>query len=462
MAAAVVNILVHAVLYILKYINYLFYRTTIPETGSVVKTLLHQLFGDDKLKKLEYLCQFYHKYGLYRYEGKIYLFEERIAQTAINKLDKGADNYLEDSPLKDTFLGSSQKSPETRRAIASIFRKTSIDERGQVMIRDLDLLCQNIREVSSRSRPVNITQFSLRLALDVVGHVLLHLDLGGLNGRQDRLLDAMMTILHRCYALAEITSNSTEFIQAAENLDSLTSQILEDALNEDDQTGEDKRLVVQLHEACGFEQAKDNMKLFLMAGTETTASTLPVVFYLLTKYPHVQMELQAEADENIDNLRKDPNFPLPKIESVMKEVLRLYPIAPFISRQNNGPITIGKVNLQEHSDLLVFTWGIHRSPHAWSHSTEFIPFRFYENESKKSTSNLYIPFGAGSRVCIGQHLAWLEIRLAIAILLNNFDFSQVEETPDLRFVVDWTHAVVHPDKDMVFRAVPRTTAGTTT
>ncbi|XP_069115440.1 uncharacterized protein [Argopecten irradians] len=447
------RLIIHAILCILKYINNLICRSTIPETGVIVDTLLYGLFGDDKLLKLEYLCQFYHKFGLYKYEKKIYIFDEKMAQTAINKLDKGADHYLEDSPLKDTFLGSSQKSPETRRAIASIFRKTSIDERGHIMIRDLDFMCDNIQDVASSSRAVNITQFSLRLALDIVGHVLLRLDLGGLKGQQNLLLDAMMTILHRCYALAEITSDSKEFLQATENLDRLTSQILEDALNTNDQNSDDKRLVAQLHEACGFEQAKDNMKLFLMAGTETTASTLPVIFYLLTKYPQLQMELQAEADENMANLRKDPNFPLPKIESVMKEVLRVYPIAPFISRQNNGPVTLGKVNLQEHSDLIVFTWGIHRSPYTWDKSTEFIPFRFYE--TKKTNSNLYIPFGAGSRVCIGQHLAWLEIRLAIAVLLNKFDFRQIEETPDLRFVVDWTHAVVHPDKDMLVKAVPR-------
>ena len=63
---------------------------------------------------------------------------------------------------------------------------------------------------------------------------------------------------------------------------------------------------------------------------------------------------------------------------------------------------------------------------------------------------MYIPFGAGSRVCIGQHMAWLELRLAIAILLHDFAFSKSNLTPDLKFVVDWAHAVVHPDKDMVF------------
>ena len=101
------------------------------------------------------------------------------------------------------------------------------------------------------------------------------------------------------------------------------------------------------------------------------------------------------------------------------------------------------------ADILVFTWGIHRTSYLWEKSKEFVPNRFL-NPSSQVQSNLFIPFGAGSRVCIGQHLAWLELRLAIAILLHQFEFVRGEETPDLNFVVDYAHAVVHPDKDMKF------------
>lgn len=66
---------------------------------------------------------------------------------------------------------------------------------------------------------------------------------------------------------------------------------------------------------------------------------------------------------------------------------------------------------------------------------------------------MYIPFGAGSRVCIGQHLAWMEIRLVVAMLLHQFRVEATPETPDLKFVVDWAHAVVHPDKDMMFNFI---------
>ncbi|VDI72211.1 Hypothetical predicted protein [Mytilus galloprovincialis] len=438
-------------LFCLKVIGYISNTMPLPKSGSIpspcwaVRYMLQKAFGNDKLSKLEFLTQFYHNDGLFCLDNKIYIFDQKLAQAAINKLEKGAEHYLNDSPLKDTFLGSSQKSPETRRAVASLFRKTSIEERASWIFEDTKRICSKIRLKSLKS--VNITNWSLRMALDIVGHVLFEIDLNALDGKQDDLLECMVTILHKCYALNEISVESEEFKRANESLDRITSNILQEAL-EKENTALRKRLVVQLYEACGFETAKDNMKLFLMAGTETTASSIPVIFSLLNDFPDIQQELRDEVENRWTEILTEPTTSLPKIESMMKEVLRLYPIAPFISRQNNVPVNLGNIYLDQHSDVIIFTWGIHRSPYHWKDSKVFKPFRFLGMESLQS--NMYIPFGAGSRVCIGQHLAWIELRLVIANLLHEFRFSKNPATSDLKFVVDWVHAVVHPDKDMIF------------
>lgn len=350
--------------------------------------------------KLEFLSEYYFYYRLFKFESKIYIFNPRLAQQAIYKLEKGAEHYLENSPLKNTFLGSSQKSPETRRAIASLFRRTSIEERAAIMIDDIQKMCEKFR--GETNGVVNVTEWSLRMALDIVGHVLLELDFHGLEKKQEEMIWAMTTILHRCYALGEITSDSEEFREASTKFDDITHAVLEEALNIDDDTIQGKRLVKSLHDACGFNEAKDNMKLFLMAGIETTSSTIPVVLYLLAKYPHLQDELRQEAEELLESVMADPTTQLPKIESFLSEVLRLYPIAPFISRQNYEPVTLDDIHLDEHADIIIFTWGIHRSTHLWDKARDFLPFRFLNNS--KTSGNMYIPFGAGSRVCIGQHL----------------------------------------------------------
>ncbi|XP_053394892.1 steroid 17-alpha-hydroxylase/17,20 lyase-like [Mercenaria mercenaria] len=448
---SLVGVLARCILAVLSFLQCLLphRKGTIPEAGFILNKLLDLLFEDDNLLKLEFLTDFYEDFGLFRFDNKIYIFDQKLTQTVINKLEKGAQDYLENSPLKDTILGSTNRSPEVRRAIATIFRKSVLEEKGNLIIKDVEKLCDNIAEEANAGQLVNVTDWSLRMAMDVVGHMLLQLDMHALEGQQQLLLECLMTILHRCYALGEITADSKEFKEANDKFEKLTTKILADALKIEDHHDE-KRLVVKLHEACGFDLARDNMKLFLMAGSETTAATIPVLLYLLTTYTDVQEELRAEANENIDALYKDPSLALPKLEAVLKEVLRVYPIAPFISRQTLEEVNVGDFTFEANTDIKAFTWGIHRSKNQWSKSKEFIPFRFLDNSSRVS-SKMYIPFGAGSRVCIGQHLAWLELKIATAVMLHRFNISKIQETRTLRFVTDWAHAVVHPDKDLLFR-----------
>ena len=111
------------------------------------------------------------------------------------------------------------------------------------------------------------------------------------------------------------------------------------------------------------------------------------------------------------------------------------------------------------SSLRIFTWGIHRCPDLWSRSKSFQPDRFCSGfksrEKAGAQSQFWIPFGAGARVCIGQHLAWVELKLALTFLLHHFTFSKVEATERLEFCVDWEHAVVHADKDVVLGVARR-------
>lgn len=70
----------------------------------------------------------------------------------------------------------------------------------------------------------------------------------------------------------------------------------------------------------------------------------------------MQDELRKEAEELLESVMADPTKLLPKIESFLSEVLRLYPIAPFISRQIYEPVTLGDIHLDQHvSRRLYFT-----------------------------------------------------------------------------------------------------------
>ena len=129
-------------------------KGTIPQPGVLLHFLLYLVFGSEKLLKLEFLSDFYQSRGLFKYDNKIYIFETKLAQTAINKLEKGAEEYLKNSPLKETFLGSSSKSPEIRRAIAALFRKSTLEEKGGLIIRDVMNMCDKIEDESKQGNKI--------------------------------------------------------------------------------------------------------------------------------------------------------------------------------------------------------------------------------------------------------------------------------------------------------------------
>ena len=78
-------------------------KGSIPEPGILLQFILYLAFGNEKLLKLECLTDFYERRGLFKYEGMIYIFDPKLAQSAINKLEKGAEEYLKNSPLKENF-----------------------------------------------------------------------------------------------------------------------------------------------------------------------------------------------------------------------------------------------------------------------------------------------------------------------------------------------------------------------
>lgn len=134
-------------------------RGAIPEAGIILNNLLELVFHDDNLLKLEFLTDFYQEYGLFRFDDKIYMFDQKLTQTVINKLEKGAHDYLENSPLKNTILGSTNRSPEVRRAIATIFRKSVLEEKGNLIIQDVEKFCDKMSEEAKEGKSLETRVF---------------------------------------------------------------------------------------------------------------------------------------------------------------------------------------------------------------------------------------------------------------------------------------------------------------
>jgi len=175
-------------------------------------------------------------------------------------------------------------------------------------------------------------------------------------------------------------------------------------------------------------ELRDQLLVFLIAGHETTGTSMTFALHLLSRHP----EVQARAQEEVDRLPagRTPLAAaldrLPYLTRVLKEAMRLYPAAPLIGRRSVEATEVDGHLIPAGADVLVPPWVIHRHPDLWEDPERFDPERFTPEREAARHRYAWFPFGGGPRACIGQHFAMLESVLALAVLLRAYDLEAVD------------------------------------
>jgi cytochrome P450 len=156
-------------------------------------------------------------------------------------------------------------------------------------------------------------------------------------------------------------------------------------------------------------ELRDEMMTLLVAGHETTATTLSWLFWRLTQHPEIQDKLRAEINAG----PMDPTriLQLPYLDAVIKETLRLNPIIPFVARWVVEPVTIAGHTIPKNVMIAPCIFLSHRRADHWPEPERFHPERFLD---KRLSGNEFFPFGGGSRRCIGMAFALFEIKIIVA------------------------------------------------
>jgi cytochrome P450 len=171
----------------------------------------------------------------------------------------------------------------------------------------------------------------------------------------------------------------------------------------------------------------DELITLLLAGHETTTSALVWMLYWIHYLPEVERKLRAELAE----LGSSPDFTaitqLPYLTAVCQETLRIYPITPstFV-RTLREPMTMAGYSFGKGTALMPATYIIHQRSDIYPQPRQFRPERFLE---RQYAPHEYLPFGGGYRRCIGAALAMMELKLGIATLLQNFEFTLPRPRP---------------------------------
>lgn len=169
-----------------------------------------------------------------------------------------------------------------------------------------------------------------------------------------------------------------------------------------------------------------NAMLFYLAGFETTSTTLSWTLYSLAAQPEAQNTLFEEITQTCPKgttLTYDLVSGMPYLDAVINETLRLYPPVIKTDRVCTGACKVGDVQMRTGDWLTLSIWAIHHNEQYWEHPYTFRPDRFLPNEKSSIKPCTFLPFGVGPRNCIGQRLAYLEMKIALIRVLQCFSFK---------------------------------------
>jgi cytochrome P450 len=172
----------------------------------------------------------------------------------------------------------------------------------------------------------------------------------------------------------------------------------------------------------------------LLAGEDTTANSLAWAIWLLFEHPDCLARARAEIDQRVGDPSAwtiDGFADLAYVEACANEAMRLRPVVPFLMLQALRETSVAGIRIPV--DTLI--WGVMRSDSVreeyFADARSFRPDRWLGDElahGAASANRIAMPFGAGPRVCPGRHLAMLEIKMALAVLLGRFDIADVAAT----------------------------------
>lgn len=186
------------------------------------------------------------------------------------------------------------------------------------------------------------------------------------------------------------------------------------------------------------QQLIDECLTLFTAGHETTVAALAWTWYLLCTHPESYQRLQQEVDQELQD--RLPTYAdlarLPYCLQVFKETMRLYPPASGILREALHDTMIDGYKVPKGTTIIISPYALHRRADYFSEPELFQPERFTQDYEKRLPRSAYIPFGAGSRICIGNHFALMEGQLLIAAIAQHATFDLV---PGQHVVPDAVH-----------------------
>ena len=203
-------------------------------------------------------------------------------------------------------------------------------------------------------------------------------------------------------------------------------------------------------------ELRDQIVTIVFAGHDTTASTLALALYELSRNEELREQFHAEVDSLDPPINKATLSALPVTERIVNETLRLYPAVFVVPRITTEPVAMDGYQIPEDKPVWLGIRQVQTDERFYDDPHTFDPLRWKDDVAEKVPEYAFAPFGGGPRLCIGRQFALTEAKLALAIIGNKYRLDRVDHIEDVKPYE--THRIPDPPltADMTLRLTPGT------
>jgi cytochrome P450 len=320
-----------------------------------------------------------------------------------------------------------------RRLASPAFHRARVEGYGRTMAR----YAQDSADGWVDSQSVDVHDDMTALTLRIVARTLFDADVTTRIEQVARLGTEIQDFYYLRFASLRFliptwlpTPGNRRLAAATRRLDDVVYGIVRDRRQDEDR-GDLLSMLLQARDENGLgmseRQVRDEVMTLLLAGHETTALTLTWAFLLLDRNPDARLRLEAELAAVLGAESPSPDVvsALPYTQAIVNETLRLYPPAYVTGREAIRHTSVGGTAIPKGHIILISMYTTHRDARFFPEPDEFRPERWLDGLEKRLPRGAFIPFGMGSRMCIGAAFAMMEAVLLLATIARRWRFELV-------------------------------------
>lgn len=350
-------------------------------------------------------------------------------------MDKGVQVHEETKHVGLNLFNLPHKTwTPRRRALQPLFTRKHVRDFAVHMSSEAQLAAERAVDAGR----VELDPFTRRLTLQVLGRSVLGQDLGP---RAEAMAGDFATLLQfftdRGIAPVRVparwpTPANRRFARARERFFAVIDEAVDECRRDPDHPAELIRLLLDVRDPetgqpLTDEDIRGELSAFLIAGHDTTATTLCYSLWALGRDQALQDRVAAEAAGlGRRTLDADDVPALELTTRVIHESLRLCPPAAVVARLAVRDVMVDGWRVPAGSNVVVGIMALHTDPALWPDPERFDPDRFLPEHSRGRDRWQYLPFGAGPRSCIGDHFAMLEATLGLATIVRAVRVESLE------------------------------------